>query len=84
MPRQLITRDAIVSFLRAEICRRIGCTEQSLSDDDNLMQLGLESIGAVLISGELEEHFGFDVDPVLLIEQRTINGVTDQLMKMFA
>jgi acyl carrier protein len=73
------TRDELIAFLLEKLGDRIGCGPDAIDRDADLIELGIRSIDAVLISGELEDRFGVEIDPVLLFECRTVNRVADSV-----
>lgn len=75
-------RNDIIEFLRTQISARTQRAEANLSNDADLTDLGLKSIDVVLISGEVEDHFGIDVDPIVMFEYRTIHAVADRLVEV--
>ena len=72
-------RDELVDFLLDRLAERIGCAPEDIDLDSDLIELGVRSIDAVLVSGELEDRFGVEIDPVLLFECRTVNRVADSV-----
>jgi acyl carrier protein len=75
------SRDEIVAFLLDELTRRLGVGRAGIDLDADLGELGVKSIDAVLVSGELEDRFGIEIEPVLLFECRTVNRVADSVME---
>ncbi|HEX8062151.1 MAG TPA: acyl carrier protein [Allosphingosinicella sp.] len=71
---QTATLDDIAAFVTAQLLQRVEGLH-SIDPDTDLMELGVRSIDAVLVSGEIEDHYGVEVDPVLLFEYRTVNRV---------
>lgn len=82
MPESL-RRDEIVAFLVEQLAGRVG-PEAAADHDADLIELGVRSIDAVLVSGELEDRFGIEIEPVLLFECRTVNRVADRVMELVA
>ncbi len=77
-----VEREQIVAFLRERILQRIGLDEARLGNDTPLTELGIKSVDVVLISGEIEDHFALEVDPVMMFEYRTVNAVADRLLAL--
>jgi acyl carrier protein len=73
------SRDDIVSFVVAQLLDRVGGGISAIDPDADLVELGVKSIDAVLVSGDIEDRFGVEVDPVLLFECRTVNRVADRV-----
>lgn len=73
------SRDELIAFLVERLAERIGCEPAAIDRDADLIELGIRSIDAVLVSGEIEDRFGVEIDPVLLFECRTVNRVVDSV-----
>jgi acyl carrier protein len=71
---QSATPGEVAAFVTARLVERVDGLH-SIDPDTDLMELGVRSIDAVLVSGEIEDHYGVEVDPVLLFEHRTVNRV---------
>ena len=74
------TQPDVVAFLTERVARRLRRAPDAIDRDADLIELGIESIDAVLISGDLEDRYGIELDPVLLFECRTIRRVADRVM----
>jgi acyl carrier protein len=74
------TRDDIVAFLLERLAARIGESAGKIGRDADLIEAGVKSIDAVLVSGELEDRFAAEIDPVLLFECRTVNRIADSVL----
>lgn len=75
---------SIVQFLRKHLADRIRIPESELSNDADLSGLGVTSLDAVLISGEIEDHYHVEVDPIIMFQHKTINAVAEHLLGMLA
>lgn len=58
-----LTEDQLLDFLRAQVATRTRVPVESLSAQSEFVTLGLQSIDAVLLCGEIEEHFSIEIDP---------------------
>ncbi len=74
------SRDQIVAFLVDQLAERLGSAAGVVDHDADLIELGIKSIDAVLVSGEIEDRFGAEIEPVLLFECRTVNRVADRVL----
>ena len=81
-PTEVSTREfeSIVQFLRKHIVDRIKIPEAELTNDADLSGLGVTSLDAVLISGEIEDHYNVEVDPIIMFQYKTINAVAEHLV----
>ena len=43
----------------------------------SLGELGLDSVDALILAGELEEHFGVEVEPTAVFEFKSFQGMLD-------
>lgn len=77
-------RAQVVSFLLDRLVERIGGDPAAIGLDEDLIELGVRSIDAVLVSGEIEDCYGVEIDPVLLFECRTVNRVADSVLETLA
>lgn len=73
------SRADIVAFLIEKLVERVGIEAHDIDRDADLVGWGVKSIDAVLVSGELEDHYGVEIDPTLLFECRTVNRVADSI-----
>ena len=81
---QTPSRDEIVAFVQERLRDRVGAGIDSIDPDADLVEIGVKSIDAVLVSGDIEDHFSVEVDPVLLFECRTLNRVADNVIERIA
>jgi acyl carrier protein len=72
----------IVTFLREQVIKRVGVSDADLDNDMPLAELGVTSLDAALITGELEERFDMDIDPTTMFECRTINAVAENVASL--
>jgi acyl carrier protein len=77
---QTASRDEIVAIVEERLLERVGGGLAAIDPDADLIEMGVKSIDAVLVSGDIEDHFAVEVDPVLLFECRTLNRVADSVL----
>ena len=70
-------RSELMRFFRSQIARRLQCDPAEIDSHRDLHQMGLQSIDAVVITGELEDYIDREVDPTLLLNHRTIAQIVD-------
>jgi acyl carrier protein len=70
----------VVEFLTKKIAAQIKIEVNNLSPDRDLHELGLSSLDAVMISGEMEDRFEVEIDPIIMFESRSINEVAEKVM----
>ena len=71
---------SLVEFVAGRVAERIGA-DAALDLDGDLFELGLDSVDAVELTGEIEERFGLEIDPALPFEQRSINRLAAALVQ---
>lgn len=69
------------SFVLARIADRIRVAPHDIADATVLVEIGLQSIDAVLICGEIEDHFAAEIDPALMFEFKTFGELVDEVAK---
>jgi acyl carrier protein len=73
----------VESFVRERISRRTKVPGHEIQDSTVLVDIGLESVDAVLICGEIEDAFEVEVEPSLMFEFETFGAVVDAVMALF-
>jgi acyl carrier protein len=80
----LTSQSTIADFILDRLAEQLGLAPGGIDRDADLIEMGVKSIDAVLLSGELEDRFGIEVDPVILFECRTVNLVSAQVAEALA
>ncbi|WP_272010048.1 acyl carrier protein [Roseovarius sp. ZX-A-9] len=78
---EIAAAPAIVSFLTDAIARFTKQPAAGISQDAVLVDLGLQSIDAVLLSGEVEDHFGIELDPATIFEHETLESFAQEVTR---
>jgi len=76
------TREDVEVFLRKQISQRTNVAAGQITPATVLVDIGLQSIDAVLICGEIETHFEIELDPAIMFEFRTLDEVTSAVCKV--
>lgn len=76
------SRATIEAFLRERIVDRTNVDEVALTPTTVLLEIGLQSIDAVLICGEVEDQFEIELDPSIMFEFKTLEDVTNAIFKI--
>ncbi len=58
-------------WVRCHLGRLTGMAPEAIVLDRKLGDYGLDSVDAVLMAGELEDHFGIEIDPASFIHFST-------------
>lgn len=77
-------RDDVLTFLTrrlAEMTRQGGAV---VTADSVFVELGLQSIDAVLLCGEVEDRFGIELDPALIFEHETVGSFAREVGEIVA
>jgi len=75
-------RNDVMTFLRAEIARRTLAPADQIVGPTVLIDIGLQSVDAVMICGEVEDRYGIEVEPSLMFEYRTFGEVVEAVMAL--
>src|SRR5690606_5622897 len=73
-------KDEIITFLKQRIAQILDYSEP-IQSDESIHDLGLTSLNAVIISGELEDRVDVDVDPAVMFTNDTIEKIAEQILK---
>ncbi len=74
-----LTQTPLFLFLRSRIAQRTRSAEDSLTADMSLSDIGLQSIDAVLVCGEVEDEFGIEIDPAEIFDHATVKDFCQAL-----
>ncbi|GAB6841225.1 acyl carrier protein [Methylorubrum rhodinum] len=75
----MTTRDretAIVKFVRARLSLLVKVPVEEIDVTSSLVDLGLQSVDAVLLCGEVEDRFQVELDPSSIFEHDTVGSFT--------
>jgi acyl carrier protein len=78
--RQAKSAAEIQAFVIDWLAKELKIERQRISPDEQFVNLGLSSRDAVLLSGDLEDWLGRDLDPALLWDHPTIAGLAGSLV----
>jgi acyl carrier protein len=74
------SRGGVTDFLRRSVSARTKVSVDQIDQSTNLVDIGLESVDAVLICGELEDEYQIEVEPSLMFEFQTLGEVVTAVM----
>lgn len=74
----------VSDFLASEISRRTGVPTSALSPSTVLVDIGLQSLDAVMICGEIEDRYAIEVEPTMMFEYRTFGEVLQAVWELLA
>jgi acyl carrier protein len=66
-------------WVRQHLARSAGVAPESIVFDRKLGDYGLDSVDAVLMAGELEDHFGIEIDPASFIQHTNFETMLSSL-----
>ncbi|RYG23686.1 MAG: acyl carrier protein [Burkholderiales bacterium] len=74
------TTAGVTEFLRDRVSERTKVPVEEIGAATNLVDIGLESVDAVLICGEIEDMYQIEVEPSLMFEFQTLGEVVNAVM----
>ena len=77
------TVEEVTAFLRTHVSKRTKVPAEQILGSTVLVDFGLESIDAVLISGHIEDEFQIEVEPSLMFEFQTLDEVAAAVVALF-
>ena len=73
----------LTAFIKARLSERTKVPVDQIDLSSGLIELGLKSIDAVLLCGEVEDEFKIEVDPASIFEHETLGGFVAAVMTRF-
>jgi len=70
----------LMDFLCEQVARRSKVPPHKITPEAPLAALGLESIDAVLLCGDVEDHFQVEVDPADIFDHDTLGSFADAIL----
>ncbi|RKH25963.1 acyl carrier protein [Corallococcus praedator] len=78
----LPSADALSSWLSSRIATYVQRRPEDIRADVPLADYGLDSVYALTLAGDLEDHLGLTLDPTLMWDHPTIAGLTQALLQV--
>lgn len=72
-------KQIVEDFVRAQLAERLKIAPEAISADSDLIELGLQSIDAVLLCGIVEDHFQVELDPSTIFQHDTVGSFVDEI-----
>lgn len=74
--------DALSAWLSERIATYVQRKPADIRADVPLAEYGLDSVYALTLAGDLEDHLGMSLDPTLMWDHPTIAGLTQALLQV--
>ncbi|MEU4574811.1 acyl carrier protein [Nonomuraea sp. NPDC023979] len=74
-----MTLDHIRNWLRARVAFYVERTPEEIDPDVKFVEVGLDSVFAMSLSGDIEDEFGLVVEPTVAWDHPTVNALADYL-----
>lgn len=74
-----VEQHATIKEIRAILADEIGVSEEELKDDENLGEMGMDSLLSLTVLGRIRETLDLDLPGEFFIENQTLNDVEDAL-----
>jgi acyl carrier protein len=75
---------SVIEFLKTRLSHFTKLDKEAIGPDSVLVDLGLQSIDAVLLSGEVEDEFRIELDPATIFEHETFGSFAAEISKRLA
>ena len=69
-------------WLAKRVATYVQKTPEEIKADVPLSEYGLDSVYALTLSGDIEDHLGLTLDPTLMWDHPTISALTQVLLQM--
>jgi acyl carrier protein len=70
------------AWLTARVATYVQRAPEQIQPDVPLTEYGLDSVYALTLSGDIEDHLGISVDPTVMWDHPTINALTQALLQL--
>jgi acyl carrier protein len=70
------------AWLTERVAKYVQRAPEEIKPDVPLTEYGLDSVYALTLSGDIEDHLGVSVDPTLMWDHPTINALTQALIQL--
>lgn len=74
----------LIEFLRQQIAQRTKLKVEEISEDSVLIDIGLQSIDAVLLCGDVEDRFEVEIDPADIFDHETLGAFARSVLQRLA
>lgn len=71
----------LLEFLRQQIAQRTKLKVEDISEDSVLIDIGLKSIDAVLLCGDVEDRFEVEIDPADIFDHETLGAFAKSVLQ---
>lgn len=73
------TEQALRDLLQHHIASYLDCPAHDVDPEARLMELGLDSIVALTLCGDIEDEYGIEVEPTTVWDHPTVNSLVGHL-----
>jgi acyl carrier protein len=70
-------QDEVLAFLIKRLAHTTKLDEAAINGNTVFVDMGLQSIDAVLLCGEVEDHFAIELDPATIFEHETVGSFAE-------
>ncbi|MGE6758923.1 acyl carrier protein [Corallococcus interemptor] len=76
--------ESLSGWLSSRIAAYVQRRPDEIRADVPLAEYGLDSVYALTLAGDLEDHLGLSLDPTLMWDHPTIAGLTQALLQVLS
>jgi acyl carrier protein len=76
------TAETLQQWLAARVATYVQKAPEDIKTDVPLAEYGLDSVYALTLSGDIEDHLGLTLEPTLMWDHPTINALAQALLQM--
>jgi len=74
--------EALQEWLAGRVATYVQRTPEEIKTDVPLSEYGLDSVYALTLSGDIEDHLGLSLDPTVMWDHPTIAALTQALLRL--
>ena len=82
MTQSVVSLEYIKNFVLEKVALRTKTPIDQLSENTDLASVGVDSLNAVLICGNLEDEFELEIEPIVMFKYKTAKQVAEAVLDM--
>jgi acyl carrier protein len=82
IPKSIPSTETLQAWLAGRVATYVQRTPEEIKIDVPLSEYGLDSVYALTLSGDIEDHLGLALDPTVMWDHPTIAALTQALLRL--
>jgi len=78
----ILTKNELIELFKMEVATETKDDLTTISETDNFLSLGLDSITCIFLLERMEKHLGIDLNPIWFWDYPTIDSLSDHILTL--